>query len=224
MRLSRALNTKQILIRYSGTLFSKSTTMNSATEKIAENLRIVQERIDSAASSIGRDAKSITLVAVSKTKGAEDIMALYDAGHRHFGENYFQELLEKASSLPNDIHWHFIGHLQSSKSAKLIRDIPNLEIVETVDTEKLCLKLNKACLEASRDILDVYIQVHTSDEDTKSGVAPSEVLNLATFIGSNCSRLRIKGLMTSKYILLHEFYCRLFGIIANSYHIMGMYI
>ena len=82
---------------------------------IVANARDVRARIDEMCASVGRDPSSVTLIPVSKTKPAEDIRALYDAGFRHFGENYFQELVEKAGELPRDIHWHFIGHLQSSK-------------------------------------------------------------------------------------------------------------
>lgn len=72
------------------------------------------------------------LVAVSKTKPVELIKALYDAGHRDFGENYIQELVTKAPELPSDIRWRFIGHLQSNKVNKLC-SVPNIEVVETVD-------------------------------------------------------------------------------------------
>ena len=165
-------------------------------EDIVLNASEVRRRIDEHCTSIGRDPNSVTLVAVSKTKPAEDIKALYDAGYRHFGENYFQELLDKAPALPNDIQWHFIGHLQSSKSARLVREVPNLAVVETVDSIKLATKLNNACDLAQRPSLDVYIQVDTSGEDTKSGIVASELNGLITTIMAECPRLRIRGLMT----------------------------
>src|SRR5438046_986121 len=101
---------------------------------------------------------------------AETIQVCYDTGHRLFGENYFQELVEKAAVLPKDISWHFIGHLQSSKANKLLRDVPNLSVVETVDSIKLADRLQNACENINRDVLNIYIQVRTSDEDAKSGV------------------------------------------------------
>lgn len=128
---------------------------------------------------------------------AENIQTLYDAGFRHFGENYFQELTEKCATLPSDIKWHFIGHLQSSKASKLVRDVPNLSVIETVDSEKLASKLNSACESCDRPSLDVYVQVDTSGEDTKSGVdGNAELLKLINFIRESCPRLHLAGLMT----------------------------
>ena len=90
--------------------FSSSDSPTS----LVDNLRSVQQRIHEASSRCNRSPADIRLVAVSKTKPVEAIMELYSIGHRHFGENYVQELVEKASALPNDINWHFIGHLQVS--------------------------------------------------------------------------------------------------------------
>ncbi len=163
---------------------------------IVENAAVVRQRIQEAAVRVSRDAESVRLVAVSKTKPVEDLSALYQSGQRHFGENYFQELVEKAEQLPKDIKWHFIGHLQSSKASKLIRDVPNLFVLETVDSEKLASKLQNACESNGREELNIFIQVDTSGEDTKSGVSEEELLPLVDFIHSQCPRLRIAGLMT----------------------------
>jgi uncharacterized pyridoxal phosphate-containing UPF0001 family protein len=89
--------------------------MSSRSIHLSDNLHAINTQITQTALQNERDVSSITLVAVSKTKPAEDIQILYDLGHRHFGENYVQELIEKADSLPKDICWHFIGHLQSNK-------------------------------------------------------------------------------------------------------------
>lgn len=143
-----------------------------------------------------RQGRSIpNLVAVSKYKPAEDIRTLYDLGQRHFGENYVQELQEKAKQLPADICWHFIGHLQSGK-AKIVREIPNLTVVETVDSESKATKLSN---QRGKDLpkLDVYIQVNTSGEAQKSGVLGYEaVAKLAQHILSACNHLNLLGLMT----------------------------
>jgi len=182
--------------------FSTSTDKTEAVtnaDRLADiiaNAQDVRKRIDDQCASVGRDPSSVTLIPVSKTKPAEDIQALYDAGYRHFGENYFQELVDKAATLPKDIHWHFIGHLQSSKSAPLIRLVPNLAVVETVDSIKLATKLNNGCVISERAALDIYIQVDTSGEDTKSGILPAELSGLITQILAECPRLRIRGLMT----------------------------
>lgn len=163
---------------------------------VVHNTNVVQQRI---ASAIERHGISTTvrLVAVSKTKPAENIQEIYDqVGHRHFGENYFQELVEKAAVLPQDIHWHFIGHLQSSKASRLIREVPNLFVVETLDSEKLAHKLNNACENVGRSPLNVFIQVDTSGEETKSGVSNEELIPLVDFIIQKCPKLILKGLMT----------------------------
>ena len=83
-------------------------------------------------------------MAVSKLKGTNLIQAAYDEGHRIFGENYVQEIVDKAPKLPKDIQWHFIGNLQSNKCNTLIKGVRNLHVVETVDKVKLANKLNKA--------------------------------------------------------------------------------
>lgn len=107
-----------------------------------------------------------------------------------------QELIGKTQELPGDIKWHFIGHLQSSNVNRLIREVPNLHMVETVDSEKLANKLNRALIENNRPPLQVYVQVHTSNEDTKHGVAPNDVIPLVQHILNNCPNLQFRGLMT----------------------------
>lgn len=104
---------------------------------------------------------------MSKKKPAENIQELYDYGHRDFGENYVQELMDKSEVLPKDIRWHLIGHLQSGKCNQLIRKIPNLWVIESVNSIKLAEKLNSACKLAERaDPLNVFVEVHTSGEET----------------------------------------------------------
>lgn len=95
-------------------------------------------------------------------------MEAYSAGQRHFGENYVQELLEKAPEMPRDVHWHFIGHLQSNKAKALVQAVPNLYSVETVDSEKIANHLNRACEGARRDEkLKVMVQLNTSGEESE---------------------------------------------------------
>lgn len=167
----------------------------SRQSQLQANLQLIQSQIQQAAVECHRDPSEVTLVAVSKTKPSEDIQILYDAGHRHFGENYMQELTEKAEVLPKDIIWHFIGHLQSNKASKIIQEVPNLGIIETVDSLKLARKLNTA-LEAIPKELDIYIQIDTSNEDTKSGISPEELPELLQAIKTSCNRLRVRGVMT----------------------------
>ncbi len=162
--------------------------------QMVQRMTEVKERIAAAAASV--EGSNVRLIAVSKMKPSSCIRALYDAGHRDFGENYVQELIEKAAELPADINWHFIGHLQSGKAKSLVRDVPSLESVETVDSDKVASKLNAAVEQAGRQPLTVYIQVDTSNEDTKSGVSPAEVVSLADYIIASCPHLSLKGLMT----------------------------
>ncbi|SAM03967.1 hypothetical protein [Absidia glauca] len=136
------------------------------------------------------------LVAVSKYKPAEDLLHVYETGHRHFGENYVQELVEKSAKLPIDIQWHFIGHLQSNK-CKAIAAIPNLFVVETIDSSKKADTLNKACLSCERkEPLNVFVQVNTSNEPAKSGVLPENCAQVCQHIHGNCPQLKLHGLMT----------------------------
>ena len=139
------------------------------------------------------------LVAVSKTKPVSDIITAYNAGIRHFGENYIQELQEKslnADILENcpEIKWHFVGHLQSNK-IKLVSKVRNIYMLETVDNIKLADKLNSEPVFVD-DKLKVLVQVNSSGESQKSGVAPGEVISLVDHIICNCASLDFKGLMT----------------------------
>jgi len=130
----------------------------------------------------------ITLVAVSKTKPVEDILELYDLGHRDFGENYVQELVEKAERLPKDIRWHFIGHLQSNK-VKLIT--PFIYLIHGVDSLKLLKEIDKQA-EKNKRFIDCLLQVHIAQEETKFGFDELELLNLEL---KQFLNVRIKGLM-----------------------------
>lgn len=125
------------------------------------------------------------------------IQVLYDNGQKVFGENYFQELVEKSKLLPSDIQWHFIGHLQSSKASKILREVPNLDTIETVDSISLATKLNNACENINRETLNIYLQIKTSNEDSKSGIEGIEnIIAVVDYILTNCSHLKLTGLMT----------------------------
>lgn len=179
-------------------IFRLSMETSTTSESIiVENWQGVRSRMNDTAISAERDPSHVRLVAVSKTKPNEDIMQLYEAGHRHFGENYFQEVSDKAGQLPSDIRWHFIGHLQSSKASKLIRNVPNLYMLETIDSAKLATKLHTAIEGSDRtESLNVLIQVDTSGEDTKSGVSMEELPVLVDHITTTCSKLSLRGVMT----------------------------
>jgi PLP dependent protein len=117
-------------------------------------------------------SKQATLVAVSKTKPASDIQELYDLGQRDFGENYVQELGEKQLLLPNDIRWHFIGHLQSNK-VKYIA--PFVHLIHGVDSYKLLLEIDKQARKFDR-VIHCLLQVHVAQEETKFGFNEIELM------------------------------------------------
>jgi PLP dependent protein len=136
--------------------------------------------------------KNITLVAVSKTKPIEDIQALYDLGQRDFGENYVQELTDKQAVLPNDIRWHFIGHLQSNK-VKYIA--PFVALIHGVDSLKLLMEINKQA-EKNKRIIDCLLQVHIAKEETKFGMDETELNEaLVNYTAGSMQHICIKGLM-----------------------------
>ena len=113
----------------------------------------------------------VLLVAVSKLKPVEDIMTLYNLGHRDFGENYVQELVEKEALLPKDIRWHFIGHLQTNKVKQIASFV---HLIHAVDSYKLLVEINKQAVKNDRTI-DVLLQLHIADEETKFGLNDQEL-------------------------------------------------
>lgn len=140
------------------------------------------------------NSANATLVSVSKIKPVSDIKALYDLGQKDFGENYVQELVEKAEALPKDIRWHFIGHLQRNK-VKYIA--PFVHLIQGVDSEKLLAEINKQAKKNNRTI-NCLLQVHIAQEETKFGFDEAEVKELVQKISlgeSGFDNLNICGLM-----------------------------
>ncbi|KAG6843779.1 hypothetical protein H0H87_000559 [Tephrocybe sp. NHM501043] len=163
-----------------------------------------------------------TLVAVSKYKPASDILTCYEDGQLDYGENYVQELVEKAEALPTKIRWHFIGTLQSNKAKVLagksldsfmsdvvesdVPAIPNLHTIQTLTSAKTAKALDKALPAERTTPLNILIQVNTSGEDAKSGLPPFaspsaesinlELLEVAKTIITECPKLHLQGLMT----------------------------
>lgn len=149
--------------------------------------REVVSRVEAAAARCDRSPEEITLVAVSKTKTPDEVMAIYEMGHRDFGENRAKEMARKADRLPDDIRWHFVGALQSNKTS-LIREQTHL--LHSMDRRSLA----SAWLKGPGLPPPVLLQVNIGGEDQKSGVPPSEVeeaLGWLTAMG-----LRVVGLMT----------------------------
>ena len=136
------------------------------------------------------DQTNVALIAVSKTKPNDDIEALYQLGQRAFGENYVQELVDKQSSLPKDIQWHFIGHLQSNK-VKYIA--PFVHLIHGVDSLKLLTEINKQAQKAGR-VISCLLQMHIATEETKFGMDTSE-LKEALAASIHLPFVSIKGVM-----------------------------
>lgn len=115
-----------------------------------------------------------SLVAVSKTKPAAAVKAVYDVGHKIFGENYVQELTEKAAQLPADIQWHFIGHLQSNKVKAIA---PFVSLIHGIDSLSLLKEVNKQAKKNNR-VIDCLLQIHIATEETKFGLSFAEAEQL----------------------------------------------
>jgi pyridoxal phosphate enzyme (YggS family) len=136
--------------------------------------------------------QSVTLVAVSKTKPVSEILELYRLGQRDFGENYVQELVEKAAELPADIRWHFIGHLQSNKAKKIA---PFIYMIHGVDGPDLLWEINKQASKKNR-VINCLLQVHIADEETKFGFYETELDELVhQFYNLSYNNVKICGLM-----------------------------
>ena len=135
-------------------------------------------------------ANNVLLVAVSKTKPNSDIEALYAAGHRDFGENYVQELVDKQASLPEDIRWHFIGHLQSNK-VKYIAAFVHL--IHGIDSIKLLQEVNKQAIKANR-VIDCLLQMHIAQEETKFGLDEEELNSILDQLHA-FPHVRVRGMM-----------------------------
>jgi hypothetical protein len=136
--------------------------------------------------------RNVLLVAVSKTKPTEEILELYKLGHRNFGENYVQELVQKAEQLPNDIRWHFIGHLQSNK-VKFIA--PFIHLIQGVDSFKLLKEINKQG-EKNNRVINCLLQVHIAQEETKFGLDETELNQIFDQLATQpLKNVNITGLM-----------------------------
>jgi PLP dependent protein len=161
---------------------------------IATALHEVRVRIDAAAQAAGRDAATVKLIAVSKTQPAAAVREAYAHGQRDFGENYVQELLQKAEELRDlaDLRWHLIGHLQRNK-ARLVVSL--VALVHTVDTAELALELSKrfAGVVAGRR-LEVLVEVSIAGEAQKHGAAPADLAALLESIEA-LPALSVRGLM-----------------------------
>jgi pyridoxal phosphate enzyme (YggS family) len=158
---------------------------------IFTNLQTINARINAAARAVGRDPGSVALLAVSKTAPLAALRAAFAAGQRKFGENYPQEGKEKIAALAGaGIEWHFIGPLQSNKTATVARAF---DWAHGVDRLKIAERLS-AQRDTRRPPLQICLQVNVSGEASKAGVAPEDVRDLARAV-AGLPRLALRGLM-----------------------------
>ena len=135
--------------------------------------------------------QSVTLVAVSKFHPTEALMAAYDAGQRVFGESRAQELVQKAATMPSDVQWHFIGHLQTNKVKYIIDKVC---MIHSVDSLKLAEEIDKRAAQHGIT-MDILIQVNSAQEESKFGISTDETEELIRRILENCPNIKIRGLM-----------------------------
>ncbi|MBF0750654.1 MULTISPECIES: YggS family pyridoxal phosphate-dependent enzyme [unclassified Pasteurella] len=160
---------------------------------IQHNLKGIQQAIHRLCEQVHRSSSAVTLLAVSKTKPVSDILEAYQAGQIAFGENYVQEGVEKIQYFDAQgvkLEWHFIGPLQSNKS-RLVAEY--FDWMQTLDRVKIAERLNEQ-RPVNKAPLNVLIQINISDEESKSGIQPEAMLDLAKHI-ENLPHLRLRGLM-----------------------------
>ncbi|MCK9163546.1 MAG: YggS family pyridoxal phosphate-dependent enzyme [Bacteroidales bacterium] len=149
---------------------------------IVDNIKLIREEIP----------QNVKLIAVSKTKPVEDILEVYNFGHKVFGENKPQELRDKEAVMPKDIEWHFIGHLQTNK-VKYIA--PFVSLIHSVDSLKLLSEINKEAIKNER-IIDCLIQIDIAHEETKFGLSENQARELLSSEEFHTMKnIRICGLM-----------------------------
>jgi pyridoxal phosphate enzyme (YggS family) len=154
---------------------------------LAKNLASIRARIDRACGLVGRDPASVTLIAVTKTVDAEAIRSAYDLGVRDFGENRFQEALQKMNAMPPDTVWHFIGKLQSNKARKVA---DRFAAIHTLESSSQLKELDKADHQ-----VDCLIEVNIAEEPQKSGI-PAKMLDEFVNSIAEYKTVRFRGLMT----------------------------
>ncbi len=137
--------------------------------------------------------QGVELCAVSKFHPVEKLQEAYDNGQRIFGESREQEVKQKYETLPKDIEWHFIGHLQTNK-VKYIA--PFISMIESVDSERLLDEIQKQAAKNGRTI-DILLELHVAQEETKSGWMPGEVLDVmrSTILAERWPNVRLRGVM-----------------------------
>lgn len=149
---------------------------------IAENIKLLQSTLPA----------NVSLVAVSKFHPVDALMQAYNAGQRVFGESRAQELVQKASAMPSDVEWHFIGHLQTNK-LKMV--VPLVKMIHSIDSEKLLIAVNEEATKVNK-IVNVLLEVHVAQEETKFGFSEAEFHEIAeSGLLDSLKNVRVCGVM-----------------------------
>lgn len=159
---------------------------------LKDNLTNVEQHIKDACERSGRSLSEVCLVAVSKTKPKEMLMEVYDCGIRQFGENYVQEMVDKVDSLPKDITWHMIGHLQRNKVKYVVG---RAAMIHSVDSERLAAAISEEAVKKNI-VQDILVEVNVAGEENKFGVTFEDASAFIEKI-AQLKNIRIRGLMTS---------------------------
>ncbi len=175
---------------------------------VKENLEKVQTSLP----------EGVTLVAVSKFHPAEMVSEAYACGQRIFAESREQEFRVKVENLPTDIQWHFIGHLQTNK-VKMV--VPYATMIQSVDSERLLDEIEKQMQKCEKPFIEVLLQLHVAQEESKSGFTPNEILTLLnnTRVRERWPHIRLRGVMgMASFVDDQEQWRREFREIMNCYH------
>ena len=159
-------------------------------KELETNINSLELKIAKASKTVSKNLDDIFLIAVSKKKNIEHIRTAQNLGINNFGENYAQELEEKANNIDENVCWHFIGPLQSNK-AKIISKYADW--IHTIDRKKIADKINEECKKINK-IINACIQVNISNESTKSGIHPENLMIFAKYVDS-MENINLKGIM-----------------------------
>ena len=159
-------------------------------KELERNINSLEIKIAKASKIVSKNLNDVYLIAVSKKKSIEHIRTAEDLGIDNFGENYAQELENKAKNIDRNVNWHFIGPLQSNK-AKIIAKYADW--IHTIDRKKIADKINEECKKINK-IINACIQVNISNESTKAGINPENLLVFAKYVDS-MENINLKGIM-----------------------------
>ena len=164
----------------------------SIEEKLKSNYNLTLENIKKSVEKTS-SKKSPILIAVSKKRSVESIQVIYNLGQRIFGENYPQELLTKSKSLPKDIEWHLIGHLQTNKVKKILEEIPNV-VIESVDRIDVVKKISQ--YGDVKNKTKIYLEINISGEESKTGCPLDNINIVLDEIFKNKDKMELIGIMS----------------------------